>query len=92
MSRLQEALGRLEQAVAAVEEACARAALEASATQPTRTEEGGLAEEERNALLARIEALEAQTKEDALLRVEAAEAVKDALAELRSVGGGGARG
>ncbi|MEM6423263.1 MAG: hypothetical protein AAF698_11775 [Pseudomonadota bacterium] len=80
MSRLQQALSRLEQAVVAVEAAGARAAAEAEVRG-----NAGMVDDERAALMARIEELEAQTREDAMLRAEAADAVKAALSDLRAV-------
>ncbi|MEO1457510.1 MAG: hypothetical protein AAFV49_08060 [Pseudomonadota bacterium] len=103
MAELDRALTRLDAATAALQAAleiaasARRNAAEAAAAAAT-ADGGGEADpaalaaafaEERAQLLARIATLEAQAEEDARLRLEAAEAVKAALSDLRAVSGEG---
>ncbi|MEL6767180.1 MAG: hypothetical protein AAFP17_08370 [Pseudomonadota bacterium] len=83
MIALEQAVRRLSAAVELAEtRAAAAAARGADGTASGMT--GDLFEDDRDALKARIRALEEQAAEDAALRVEAAAAVKAALADLKA--------
>lgn len=82
MSALEQAVRRLSAAVELAEARVAAAAEAASCADAGTI--GDLFEDDRGALKARIRALEEQAAEDAALRVEAAAAVKAALADLRA--------
>ncbi|MEO0426102.1 MAG: hypothetical protein AAF160_01545 [Pseudomonadota bacterium] len=85
MTALEQAVQRLSAAVELAETRVANAggaALEADGKGMS-----DLFGDDRDTLLARIRALEEQAAEDAALRVEAAAAVKAALADLRAVHG-----
>lgn len=80
MSELDKALDRLGSAVAQLIEGAGRKQNDSEAT-------GQIAElkAERDKLQAEVKSLLAQRKEDARLRSEAAEAVRDALSDLRGL-------
>ncbi|MEM9762599.1 MAG: hypothetical protein AAF968_08840 [Pseudomonadota bacterium] len=82
MSALEQAVRRLTAAVELAEARVAAAAEAGSAAGSGAV--GDLFEDDREALKTRIRALEEQAAEDAALRVEAAAAVKAALADLRA--------
>ena len=81
MSELEKSLDRLSEAVSALLDASERGRAE------QKTHEQRIAEltDERDRLRAELESLKAAREEDAQLRAEAAEAVKDALRDLRTL-------
>jgi len=81
MSELEKALDRLNGAVAAMLDASARGQAEQGATQARIAE----LEAERDQRRAELAELRAAREEDAKLRAEAAEAVKSALRDLRTL-------
>lgn len=81
MSELEKALDRLNGAVAALLDASRRGEAEAGAHQARIAE----LESERDQLRAELAELRAAREEDARLRAEAAEAVKAALGDLRTI-------
>ncbi|MEM6679218.1 MAG: hypothetical protein AAF675_15240 [Pseudomonadota bacterium] len=91
MAGIENALARLEAAIAGVEARVAAADVGPSAVPRAGTngEQGqgirDLFGDDREVLLARIASLEAQAREDEALRIEAAAAVQAALEDLRAV-------
>lgn len=83
MSELEAAMERLSAALEQAERAIGD--LGAQSGAPKAAAKIKDLEKERDALAAEVERLERQVSEDAALRAEAAEAVREALGDLRSV-------
>lgn len=81
MSELESALDRLNHAVSALLETSKRGQTDQKAVEKRIAE----LTDERDRLRAELEELRAAREEDAQLRTEAAEAVKDALRDLRTI-------
>ena len=81
MSELESALDRLNHAVSALLETSKRGQADQKSVEKRIAE----LTDERDRLRAELEELRAAREEDAQLRAEAAEAVKDALRDLRTI-------